>query len=166
MERLDHAARERILAILRAGQDLTLATMRPDGYPQATSVSYASDGLLLYAAVGLDSQKAHNIQHSPHVSLTVNLPYQDWHHIRGISAAAHATILHGIDELQHITAALTHKFPQLRETLPSETAIPWGSILFLRIAPTVISLLDYSLGFGHTELYEIRPEDLPPVAAP
>jgi len=36
------ASRDHIISILEAGQDLTLATLREDGWPQATTVSYAS----------------------------------------------------------------------------------------------------------------------------
>ena len=47
MEALNHAARQFILDILHSVNDLTLATIRADGYPQATTVSYANDGLTL-----------------------------------------------------------------------------------------------------------------------
>ena len=42
--------------------DLALATIRPDGYPQATTVSYAHEGLTIYIGVGHQSQKAANIR--------------------------------------------------------------------------------------------------------
>ncbi|MGZ3239946.1 MAG: pyridoxamine 5'-phosphate oxidase family protein, partial [Burkholderiaceae bacterium] len=51
---------EFILNILDKAKDLTLATVRPDGYPQATTVSYAHDGLTIYVGVGKDSQKIAN----------------------------------------------------------------------------------------------------------
>ena len=41
---------------------MTLATIRPDGFLQATMVYYANDGLVLYFATDLTSQKASNIQ--------------------------------------------------------------------------------------------------------
>lgn len=158
MDTLHAEARSRIQAILAAGADLTLATLRPDGYPQATTVSYVNRGLVLYAGIGLDSQKAHNVEADPRVSLTVNLPYADWGGIRGISAAATATITNGTEELARVAALMAHKFPEIRRMQEAGRAPDWGSVLVLRIEPKVISLLDYTLGFGHTELYAVPPE--------
>ena len=45
---MDYALRNQIEAILEKGRDLTLATIRPDGAPQATTVSYVNDGLAVY----------------------------------------------------------------------------------------------------------------------
>ena len=42
-----------------------------------------------------------------------------------------------------------------------ERATQLQGLLFLRIRPTVISLLDYQHGFGHTELYAVPPGDGP-----
>lgn len=155
MDNLHTAARDRILAILSAGADLTLATLRPDGYPQATTVSFVNQGLVLYAGIGLDSQKARNIAHCPKVSLTINLPYADWSGIRGISAAATATVVGRADALARVAVLMAHKFPDIKRMQAAGKAPDWGSVLVLRIAPQVISLLDYSLGFGHTELYAV-----------
>jgi nitroimidazol reductase NimA-like FMN-containing flavoprotein (pyridoxamine 5'-phosphate oxidase superfamily) len=71
MELIDSKATKLILEILSSGREMSLATVRPDGYPQATVLNYASDGLALFAAIGLDSQKAHNIQQNHKVSLTI-----------------------------------------------------------------------------------------------
>jgi uncharacterized protein YhbP (UPF0306 family) len=160
MEQLNPAARNRILDILRHGSDMTLATVRPDGYPQATTVSYVHDGLAVYAAVGLGSQKANNIQQNARVSATINLDYSDWAHIRGISLAGTAEFVHGPEHIEHVAQALLRKFPAAKQFAQDAPTQPWQGLLFLQINPSVISLLDYSLGFGHTELYEVRPEDL------
>jgi hypothetical protein len=37
---MDPALREEILSVLKGATDMTIATIRPDGYPQATTVSY------------------------------------------------------------------------------------------------------------------------------
>ena len=161
MEQLGNAARQRILDILRQGRDMTLATLRPDGYPQATTVSYAHDGLEIYAAIGLGSQKAANIQYNDKVSATINLDYPDWMHIRGISLAGTAEFASGVDAIDHIAQALLHKFPAAKNYAQGNAAQPSQGLLFLRIRPTVISLLDYQHGFGHTELYAVPPGDGP-----
>jgi hypothetical protein len=157
MERLNHTARARVLDILKHGRDMTLATIRTDGYPQATTVSYVHDGLTIYAAIGLGSQKADNIQHNNKVSATINLDYEDWNHIRGISLAGTAGFVQGADDVARVSEALLGKFPRVAEFAPKGGAVPWPGVLFLRITPTVITLLDYGIGFGHTEIYEVEP---------
>lgn len=57
-----------------AGKDLSLATLRADGTPKATVVSYVSDGLSIYIGCAADSQKAANLARDPRVSLTITLP--------------------------------------------------------------------------------------------
>lgn len=49
---------------------MTVATLRPDGWPQATTVGYANEGLTLYFLCGPDSQKATNLARDDRVSLT------------------------------------------------------------------------------------------------
>ena len=85
---MDEARRTFVRQVIDAAQDLTLATIRPDGYPQATTVSFAHAGMLLYVGIGRASQKADNVRHNDKVSLTINLPYHDWRQIRRLSVSA------------------------------------------------------------------------------
>jgi len=58
---MDTDPRIKILEILARQTDMTLATLRGDGYPQATTVSYVSDALDIYFATPPTSQKARNV---------------------------------------------------------------------------------------------------------
>jgi len=146
---MDPALRNEILSILAGANDLTLATVCPDGYPRATTVSYAHEGLAVYFGCSEHSQKAQNIARNPKVSFTVNLPYAIWSEIRGISAAGRAHCLTNPQELESAGHLLLQKFPEgVAEYAPSGLE---GIALF-RIVPEVISLLDYRKGFGHTDL--------------
>lgn len=136
--------------------DLTLATIRPDGYPQATTVSFAHDGLALYAGIGRNSQKARNIRANDKVSLTINLPYDDWSQIKGLSMSAHAEIVEDARDLAIAKACLLRRFPQVAAWADQGMS---ADIVFLKITPQVISILDYSKGFGHTELLNAGPAD-------
>ena len=51
---MDSATRDKIVAILGGGCEMTLATIRPDGFPQATTVSYVHDGLTIYFGTAAD----------------------------------------------------------------------------------------------------------------
>ncbi|WP_426056532.1 pyridoxamine 5'-phosphate oxidase family protein [Janthinobacterium sp. PSPC2-1] len=152
---LDHHTRQFVLHLLDEVPDLTLATIRPDGYPQATTVSYAHDGLTLYVGVGLGSQKACNIQGNNRVSLAITKPYADWQHIQGLSMAATARIIDDLEETQHASECMLRRFPHIRDMMQGTNALPWAGAVFLRITPSVISVLDYEQGFGHTTLYDV-----------
>jgi nitroimidazol reductase NimA-like FMN-containing flavoprotein (pyridoxamine 5'-phosphate oxidase superfamily) len=47
---MDDAIRSRILEVLRRQRIMTVATVRPGGYPQATTVNYVHDDLIVYFA--------------------------------------------------------------------------------------------------------------------
>ena len=68
---MDEALRSKILEVLRRHHTMTLATIRPDGYPQATTVNYIHDDLTLYFATDATSQKAGNIKLNNKVSVAI-----------------------------------------------------------------------------------------------
>lgn len=57
--------------ILEAHHLMAIATVRPDGWPQATMVSYANEGLLIYFVISRESQKFANIERDPRGSQPV-----------------------------------------------------------------------------------------------
>lgn len=144
--------RERIAAILDAGLDLTVATVREDGYPQATVVSYANDGLAMYFGTWSKSQKAQNIAREPKVSVAITLPYKDWNEIVGVSIGGRAQRITDSAELERVGAIMMKKFPQVAEFAG---AMDPAEMAFIRIDPEVVSILDYTKGFGHTDLVRI-----------
>jgi general stress protein 26 len=146
---MDQPNKDFVIRVIEGAQDLTLATVRPDGYPQATTVSFAHDGLTLYVGIGKHSQKATNLRGNNKVSLTINLPYQDWREIRGVSMSALAEILQEPTAVATAQDCLLRRFPQVAEWGGPDMA---SEVAFLKITPQVISVLDYSKGFGHTEL--------------
>lgn len=145
---MDQSFKDFVLHVIDNANDLTLATVRPDGYPQATTVSFAHDGLNLYVGIGKHSQKANNVRQNNKVSLTINLPYDDWREIKGLSMSALAEVMEDGAGVDTAKACLLKRFPQIAEWTDAPMA---GEMAFLKITPQVISVLDYSKGFGHTE---------------
>lgn len=139
-----------ILDILRTAQDMTVATVRPDGAPQATTVSYASDGLIIFLGCGEGSQKARNLAKDPRVSLTVNLPYRDWSQIRGLSVFGRARRVTEGAPLARAATAFLAKFPEVAQYITGQ-----GEVAMFEITPELISVLDYSKGFGHHDLVRV-----------
>ena len=60
-----------ILRLLHEHRVMTMATLRPDGWPQATMVGYVNDGFFLYCFVARSTQKFANIQRDPRVSIAI-----------------------------------------------------------------------------------------------
>jgi general stress protein 26 len=150
---LSKAAQAFILGQLNAHKVLTLATQRADGYPQATIVAFAHDGLDLYVAVDAGSQKVKNIRRNGKVSVAVGRDHRDWNRIRALSMAAHAEVLRKRADIERAQAAIGARFPQLQAMGVADGYAGWA---FLRIAPLLVSMLDYTQGFGHTELVDLR----------
>jgi general stress protein 26 len=140
--------REKILSILNRHNNMTLATLRPDGYPQATTVGYANDGTSIYFGCGANSQKAQNIARDPRVSAAIDVDHANWNEIEGVSLGGTAERVTDPAELEKAGALFFAKFPQLATFAGND---PFDMILF-RITPRVISILDYTKGFGHNEL--------------
>jgi general stress protein 26 len=127
---------------------MTIATLRRDGYPQATTVTYVNDGLDIYFGCDRTAQKIRNIKHDSKVSLTIDRDYRNWSQIKGLSMAANAYILADRDEIDHAARLLAKKFAQWAQL----SAVDRKAIRFVKVVPKIISILDYTKGFGHTEL--------------
>lgn len=147
---MDETIRTKILALLDQHRIMTVATLRPDGWPQATTVGYVNDGLTLYFLCGLDSQKAKNLARDNRLSLTIDHDTADLMAITGLSMAGYAHAVNDRAEAEKVLRMLPLKYPDA-PPLPIKMPSP-DEIRLFRVAPTVISVLDYSKGFGHTDL--------------
>jgi nitroimidazol reductase NimA-like FMN-containing flavoprotein (pyridoxamine 5'-phosphate oxidase superfamily) len=149
---MNAALRMQILDLIQANRTLTLATLREDGWPQATTVSYANAGLTLYVATGADAQKVHNIRHCAKVSLTIDNGRVEWDALQGLSMAALAQVIESASDRQHAARLLKKRFPTLADFGDPEHQTGWA---LLRIEPKIVSLIDYTKGYGHTLLVPV-----------
>jgi nitroimidazol reductase NimA-like FMN-containing flavoprotein (pyridoxamine 5'-phosphate oxidase superfamily) len=147
---MDEEIRKKILTLLGEHRIMTIATLRPDGWPQATTVGYVNEGLTLYFLCGLDSQKAANLARDDRVSLTIDHDTPQIMEITGLSMAAHAHAVTDRAEAEKVLRMLPMKYPE-QASLPGPMPKPEDVCIF-RVTPTVISVLDYAKGFGHTDL--------------
>jgi len=148
---MDSALKRKILELLDRHRLMTVATLRPDGWPQATTVGYASDGLNLYFLCGAESQKARNLARDNRVSLAIDSDTSDPMAVAGLSMAAHAKPVEDPAELAKFTALLVKKYPEYAAMPQPEP----GQVRVFRLEPKVISVLDYAKGFGHTDLVTV-----------
>ena len=147
---MDESIRQKILEILGAHRIMMIATLRPDGWPQATAVGYANDGLTLYFCCGNDSQKSANLLRDDRLTLTVGNDPDQVMEINALSMAAHAKKVEDPDELESAFELLKSKYPW-QEGTPAESP-PEELTNVFRVTPEVISVIDYTKGFAHTDL--------------
>ena len=148
---MDEEIRKKILSLLDQHRIMTISTLRPDGWPQATTVGYVNEGLTLYFLCGLDSQKAANLARDDRLSLTIDHDTSDIMTITGLSMAARAKAVTDRAEATKVLNMLPLKYPEQKVPLPVPMPGP-GDVRIFRVTPTIISVLDYSKGFGHTDL--------------
>ena len=147
---MDESLKKSILALLDEHRTMSLATLRPDGWPQATTVGFAHEGLTLYFLCGRDSQKAANLARDERVSLTIDHDTPQVMEITGLSMAARARAVTDRAEAEKALSLLFARYPE-QKSLP--LALPKvDDVCIVRVMPTVISVLDYRQGFGHTDL--------------
>jgi len=153
---MKHEFKRRTIALLDEHRIMTIATNRPDGWPQATVVSYVNDGLIVYCVISRDSQKYANILRDPRVSLAIANDYPQPLQIKGLSMAARAEVSTDSGEREHAQEILLKRYPEYKIMPPPDPA----ELPLLRITPQIVSLLDYSQGFGHTDLLQVTDNDL------
>lgn len=154
---MDNALRTKILELLDEHRILSLATLRPDGWPQTTTVGYVSRGLTLWFMCGKDSQKTRNLARDNRVSLTIDRDTNNPMAIRGLSMAARAFPI--VDEARIrdvMLVELPKKYPEYQSMM---TDLDITGVAVFELRPEVISVLDYSKGFGHTDQVTVGEAD-------
>ena len=147
---MDDEIRRKIMALLEQHRIMTVATLRSDGWPQATTVGYVNEDLTLYFLCGLDSQKAKNLARDDRLSLTIDHDTADLMKITGLSMAARAHAVEDRAEAEKVLRMLPLKYLDM-PPLPMKMPDP-DEVRLFRVTPSVISVLDYTKGFGHTDL--------------
>ena len=116
-------------------------------------MGYVNEGFNIYFHCGPDSQKAHNLALDGRVSLTINGDPPDIMAIHGLSLAGYATPVGDPAEAARLIALMPRKYP---DSPPLQMPMPTPEqVRIFHITPLVISVLDYSKGFGHTELITV-----------
>lgn len=135
------------ISMLDSNCIMTIATVRPDGWPQATIVGYANDGFRLYFLVYRASQKFANIARNDRVAFTVaHEPAQ----LRDVQAVYDGCRVHEVTnpaERRRAWELLTKRHPNLTDLAPPENA----EVATMAADCQHMSVLDYRQGLGHTE---------------
>ncbi len=148
--------KDKAVTILDENRLMAIATIRPDGWPQTTMVGYANDDILLYFMISRSGQKFANIERDDRVSLAVGRDFHDPSTIRGLSIAARASEVRDPRQRQRAVELLLDRHPGLKKL---ERPSPDHSAV-MRANPEIITVLDYSKGFGHADLLTVGPGGL------
>jgi general stress protein 26 len=149
VEKLD--PKPKILELLDENRVMSVATVRHDGWPQATMVGYVHDDLTLYFAVARISQKLANIKREPRISIA--LGHDAPNRLRGLSMAAHAAEVSDLAEIDHLNALMLERYPEQNRFSPRE-----ASSAVLRATPIVVSIIDLAKSPGEPELVQVSTE--------
>jgi hypothetical protein len=98
-------------------------------------------------------QTAWNVERCSRASLTIDHDEDHWSRIPGSMGATAEGAGTDPPEIARATELIRAQFPSARVPKPSNFA-------FLKITPKVISVLDYSNGFGLTALVEVEAASL------
>lgn len=148
--------KEMIIRLLDEHRIMMIATNRPDGWPHATIVSYANDGLVLYSFIARSGQKFSNISADPRVPAAIAKDYPQPLAIKGLSFAGRALVIEDRGEIDHAYGLFLRRYPEYKiKPRPIAAAVP-----LIRVTPEIVSILDYSKGFGHTDLVRVTESDL------
>ena len=152
---MNESIRKQILDLLDSHRIMTVATLRPDGWPQATTVGYVNEGMKLWFLCGLQSQKAKNLARDARVSITIDHDTADIMAITGLSMSARAHRVTDRAEAEKVLRLMPLKYPDAPASTAQMNMPSPDEVALFRVEPVLISVLDYSKGFAHTDLVSV-----------
>ncbi|MFC7537215.1 pyridoxamine 5'-phosphate oxidase family protein [Sphingomonas sp. GCM10030256] len=136
---------------------MAIATLRPDGWPQNTYVAYANDGTLIYFLVSRSSQKFANIRADQRVAIAIGSDEGDLRQHQGLTLAAIASEVTDLHQRERALELMLRRHPaHARFGVPD-----FAMAAMMRAQPSVISILDYTQGFGHVDEITLGASDVP-----
>ena len=135
------------LQILGDNRIMSIATVRPDGWPQTTIVGYVNEGWTLYFLVYRTSQKFANISHDDRVSISIGHEPSEPRQIKAVYAGCHAREVTDLAERGRAWKLLAERHPNLTDLAPPGS----DEVATMKAQCKHVSVLDYSKGLGHSE---------------
>jgi uncharacterized protein YhbP (UPF0306 family) len=134
-------------AFLAEHTTMALATIGPDGAPQATDMYYAETGDLGFYFVSIPgSRHARNLAHDPRVAATVHADSTRWRDIRGVQMEGVCRRVRD-EERAAAWAHYTAKFPFVLADAALAGALQ--KVDMYRVTPHWLRWIDNAAGLGH-----------------
>jgi general stress protein 26 len=147
---------EKILSILGRHGLMTLATNRPDGWPQATSVSYVHRGLFIYFLISRSSQKFANLSADDRVSICIAAGSPTPSQFEGLSMSARANDMRDEPDRSDMLEQMRIHHPVYFDT----PALDMTRSALFRALPQIISIVDFSKGLGHSDVVTVGADQI------
>lgn len=135
------------ITILNANRLMAISTIRPDGWPQTTVVSYANRGFEIYFLIFRASQKYANIQQDNRISIAVAPEPERVEQLKAVYAGAIAQEIRVSEERDQAWKLLMER----HSSLPGFKIPEAEQAVFMRASCKHVSVLDFSRGPGHRE---------------
>lgn len=148
--------KDKAIKVLDENRIMAISTNRSDGWPQNTMVGYANEDIFVYFIISRLGQKFANIMQDDRVSLAIGRDFHDPSDILALSIAAHASEVRDDKQRETIVKLLIERHPGLRRLEPPSVK----HAVVMRAHPAIISILDYSKGFGHADVLTVAPGGL------
>ncbi|WP_439476818.1 pyridoxamine 5'-phosphate oxidase family protein [Brevundimonas sp.] len=139
-----------IVELLDRERLMTLACIRPDGWPQATTVGYLNDGLNLYFVVARTSQKFANLQADSRASVAIRSESGGHGDGVGVSMAGHVVEVVEPQTVDHLNGKVIERYPDVHIYCPAGDAVA-----VMHFAPAIISAVGVVHGRSEARTYAI-----------
>ena len=153
--------RDKAVRILDQNRVMAISTIRPDGWPQTTLVGYANQDIFIYFVVSRQSQKFANMMRDDRISLAVGQDFHNPTSILAISAAAHASEVSDAKQRGGLVELIRGRHPGLKILASPD----FNDAAVIRAHPSIITISDYSKGFGHADVLTVAPGGLTEMTA-
>jgi len=141
-----------------------LATLASDGFPSASVMHIAADGLVAYMGVFVRSRKYQQMQADPRVSYAVShLPpggYDDRFAVRTLQFRAHASLVTDAAEIAHAVDLCLEQFPWATAATFNSARPPEAGArqAFFRLDPIEAVWADHSVGLLWRVILQYAPD--------
>jgi len=153
---LDRDAQNEALALIASMHVCTLATCGA-GLPHAVSLLYAHSGFCLYWLSDPTSIHSRHIDAETRtpVAAVIAAEHKDFHDIRGLQMLGFAQRLSEHDDIDGAKRLLIDRYRYLSESggRPAEITAAMRRAAFYCFAPTRITLIDNTKGFGTKTIF-------------
>ena len=158
---LNDELRKTILSMYERQSEISLATVRADGWPQANVVDIWNLGLMLYFQSYAAASKVQNMERDCRVSLTLTPPFGDFGKMQALTMAAHAEKVTEKTEVGDLYHLFWERIPHMEQFAEYEgdTAYPAPGVAIYRLRPVMGCVIDFTQGYGHWDYVQFRKDD-------
>ncbi len=145
-----------VLQYLRRHYSGTMSTVREDGCPQSSGITYVNQGLTLYFGMDPESDKKRNVDRNPNVGFAIFKDYKRFDQTKAVQLSGRCEPVTDAEEVGRAGVLFLEKFPGVMEYAGmSEWTNAVGPIPMYRIVPRLIAYLDYQrYGFNRYQVLE------------